>query len=273
VTFTGNLGNHMWEYAVTRSVAEFCNYEWGFNRTPSNDYLNGAEQMNFMDIDYGKEHTSKWKELPPGIDKEWTEKRELINGRWYYPFQQDIFNIQDGTKLVIGCCQDPKYLNKEKVLSWFKIKPELQTQYDQIIKDVGIDENTCVLNIRGGYEYRHWDILLPQSYWTKAIDYMRSVNPSVKFIIISDDPEYAKSMLPFNAYHFSIGCDYYIVNQAKYLIISNSSFALFPTWLNINCNFTIAPRFWGGYNFNYWLSSEIWDFNWHFLDKEGNINW
>ena len=263
---TGNIGNQMWEYAVTRSVAENNGYEWGFNRTPSNDYYNGLEQMNFMQIDYGKEHTAKWRELPMGVDKEWIEKREWICNHWYYPFQEDIFSVEDNTKLVIGCCQDTKYVSKEKVKQWFKIKSECQIEYEQIRKDNLIDDNTCILNIRGGYEYLHWDILLPKEYWEKAVYYMRSINPDMRFVVVTDDTEYAKSILPFPAHHFSIGCDYYLVNQVKYLVISNSSFGLFPAWLNDKNSFIIAPRYWGGFNWNTWLSSEIWDFNFHFLD-------
>ena len=50
---TGNLGNHMWQYAVCRTIAEELGYEWGINPTPSHDYFNGANQMDFMDVDFG----------------------------------------------------------------------------------------------------------------------------------------------------------------------------------------------------------------------------
>jgi hypothetical protein len=35
---TGNLGNHMWQYAVCRTIAEKLGYEWGINPSPSHDY-------------------------------------------------------------------------------------------------------------------------------------------------------------------------------------------------------------------------------------------
>ena len=52
---TGNLGNHMWQYAVCRTISEKLGYEWGINPTPSHDYFNGANQMDFMDVDFGCE--------------------------------------------------------------------------------------------------------------------------------------------------------------------------------------------------------------------------
>jgi hypothetical protein len=38
---TGNLGNHMWQYAVCRTIAEKKGYEWGINSTTSHDYFGG----------------------------------------------------------------------------------------------------------------------------------------------------------------------------------------------------------------------------------------
>ena len=74
---TGNLGNHMWGYAICRTVAERNGYSWGFNRTPSHDYYHGIEQMDFMDIDYGQEHDAPFGQLPAGVDKLWIEKKEI----------------------------------------------------------------------------------------------------------------------------------------------------------------------------------------------------
>jgi hypothetical protein len=256
---TGNLGNNMWQYAITRTVAERCGYKFGFNRNPSHDYLGGAEQMDFMLIDYGVEHHANWKEFAPGIDKEWVEKRIDVEGHWYYPFQYDVFMVEDNTRLVIDCCQNPTYVIKEEVRNWFTIKPELEEQYKNSLIDI-LGNHTCVINLRGRSEYLHWNILLPQDYWNKAIYYMQSVDPKVEFVVITDDIQYANSIFPYPAYHFSIGCDYYAVNHAKYLILSNSSFGLFPAWLNENCNFVLAPKYWGGYNFGFWLSSEIYNF-------------
>ena len=47
---TGNLGNHMWQYASCRAIAEKLGYEWGINSTPSHDYYKGMNQMYFIII-------------------------------------------------------------------------------------------------------------------------------------------------------------------------------------------------------------------------------
>jgi hypothetical protein len=46
-----------------------------------------------------------------------------------------------------------------------------------------------------------------------------------KFLLITDDVQCANDFMPFpiQAIHVDVGFDYYVVNQAKWLIISNST--------------------------------------------------
>jgi hypothetical protein len=277
---TGNIGNNLFQYAVTRSVAEHCGYEWGFNRHPSHDYHNGAEQMDFMEIDYGKEHSTPWGALLPDTQQVWTEPKffvEDVDVVAIHPWNPDVFSIPDNTKLVIECCQDAKYFNKEDIRKWFKIKEDKILEYEQILKDNNIilNEDTCIINVRGGYEYRHLpQVLLDQSYWNHSINHITNLNYGryTDFVVITDDVEYAQSILPFRAYHFSIGCDYYTINNAHNLIISNSSFGIFPAWLNKKA-YVIAPKFWAGYNHSNqtWVNSDVQSFNFMFMDREGKV--
>ena len=54
-TLTGNLGNNMWYYAVTRIVAEKLNFKWGISNIPVHDYYSGQNQMYFMNVSFGEE--------------------------------------------------------------------------------------------------------------------------------------------------------------------------------------------------------------------------
>ena len=116
-------------------------------------------------------------------------------------------------------------------------------------------------------------VLLPIKYWNDAVDHMRTQSPDMKFVVISDDIKYARRLLPFPVYHFSIGMDYFIVYQARHLILSNSSFALFPAWLNENCKRIIAPKYWARHNisFGYWSPSNIYMKGWNYLDRDGKL--
>lgn len=279
---TGNLGNHLFQYAITRAVAEENGYGWGFNPKPEFDYYHGVPQMDFMNIDYGEIHDYSYSQTPEWQEHIWEEKFETIhypNGDIvdYHPYQSDVFQVKDNTKLFIRCCQDARYLNniKEKVQNWFSIKEEYVFEYKRAMKDFGIElgERTVVLNVRGGEYKGVSSLLLGKEYWEKAINILKDILYKPNFICITDDIPYANSLFgeEIPAYHFSVGCDYYIINNAKNLILSNSSFAIFPTWLNQRGIFVIAPRYWARHNVStgYWANSDIWTFNWWFLDKNG----
>jgi hypothetical protein len=259
-------------------VAEKNNYKYGINPIVTHDYFGGKEQMYFFeDINYGEVNNTTYGELPPETNNIWEEKREFHDGYNYHPLQLDIFDIPDNTKLVIYCAQDPRYFDKNKIRQWLKIKNNNVIDCEKILKNnnIELDNNLCVISARGG-EYRGIpDLFLRKRYWEDAINHMLHKNQKMRFICITEDPEFFKDYFDFPVYHFNICCDYHIVNHAKNLIISNSGFGLFPTWLNEEANNIIAPKFWARHNIGKWASSSIWEFgkdnNWNFLDKDGKL--
>lgn len=278
---TGNFGDHIVRYALCRTVAEKNGFVWSINRKPSFDYYRGQEQLNFFDLDYGIPNTAPYGVLPEGITNEWKENVIHHQGYDFYEFQPEIFSISDNTHLTIFCGQDARYYEKEKLLKWYTVKPELINLFEEQLYSLQIilDENLTVINIRGG-EYKGIpDLILGTSYWWTAISYMKTNNPFMRFIVVTDDIEYSSRIMPpdmnIPVIHLSIGGDYYILNNAKNLIISNSGFALFPVWLNKNKPNVIAPLHWARHNKGYWANSCIWTFgkdnNWKWLDREGNL--
>ena len=277
-TFTGNLGNHMWIYAVTRAVAEKAGYKWGFNPVPQYDYFAGRPQMSFMEIDYGITHNYTYDDILP-CKYVWKEKYYNFIDYQHHPYQPDVFEVQDDTKLYIRCCQDARYLQdiKSHVANWFRIKKDVRDGCDSIIREnkIVFDNDLYVLNVRGG-EYKGVpNLILPKSYWMTAIKKAYERNPNARFLCITDDIEYAQDLLRetyMPVKHFSIACDYYIINKAKNLILSNSSFAILPAWLNENNPFVFAPLGWAryGYGNKYpnWANSNIQTFGWNFIGKE-----
>jgi hypothetical protein len=282
--FSGNFGNNLMAFLIARIAAEKNGYDFGFNRHPDYDYFNHYPQLDFFSIDYGKEHNCTYHEIPPGITNVFEEKFthfDYPNGDYvnFYHYQPEILEVPDNTKIIVGCCQDARYFRpyKEKIKSWLKIKPENIEQYEKIMKEnnIVLDENMTVLNVRGG-EYRPLPaLLLEQGYWSNAVKYMLDFNPKMKFVVVTDDLDYCKEIFPYTVAHMSIGFDYYLVNQARNLIISNSSFGLMPTFLNPFNPFVIAPQYWSRHNVStgYWSSSNIWTFSeWHFLGRDGGLH-
>jgi hypothetical protein len=278
---TGNLGNHMWQYAVCRSVAEKLGFEWGINPTPTHDYHKGMNQMYFMNVDFGKPVL--------GITKEFHEKWTSIqrDGRTINVTGLDpkIYEISDGTILLGdkgakgGLFQTYRYFeSKEKVSSWFQINSEYEKKYQEKLEELGyiLDENLCVINFRGG-EYRSIPyVVCRKEYWKNSIEHMKGLNPNMKFLIITDDISFAKSYMPFDipAVHEDIGFDFYVVNKSKWLIISNSSFGWWASYLNQNANKIIAPKYFSCHNFSdgFWCLGESYTPGFYFMDRDGNLS-
>jgi hypothetical protein len=277
---TGNLGNHMWQYAVCRTIAEKLGYEWGINPTPSHDYHNGKNQMYFMNVDFGK----AVEDIKHEYHEPWKHYNHVDNTN-ITMLNKSLYDIKDNTILLGdngafgGIFQSEDYIldRKEDVLKWFEIKNEHKEECDKKLKEMGytLDENLCVINFRGG-EYRGLkNVILRREYWRDAINHMKEINPDIKFLIVTDDIPCAKSYMPFDipAVHQDIGFDFYIVNQAKWLIISNSTFSWWCAWLNTGVNKVIAPKYWARHNVSdgYWSVGDSYTTGFDYLDREGNL--
>ncbi len=104
---------------------------------------------------------------------------------------------------------------------------------------------------------------------------MLSINKNFRFIVITEDVFTAKKFFPnYDVIHFSIGKDYSIIKNAHYLILSNSSFAWFPAWLNENLKFCIAPKYWARHNISdgYWSLGYNITTGWQYMDREGKLS-
>jgi len=269
--FTGNLGNHLAYYVSTRAMAERLGYAWGFNPTPSYDYYNGSRQMDFMEIDYG--------EFPKNIQKEFREKDIRFNHMGdnidIRPVDWDVFSIQDNTELF-GVFQSPVYFydRLDDIKEWLKIKQETIAETNDIAtsNNINLDDNTCLINFRGG-EYRNYgNLIIRSEYYYKAMQCMLEETSNIKFIIITDDVQCANQFLPgIPAYHFSIAVDYTLINHSKYLILCNSSFPIFAALTNNNLKKIIAPAYWARWNIStgYWATSQNIYPGWEYLDRNG----
>jgi hypothetical protein len=278
---TGNLGNHMWQYAVCRTIAEKLGYEWGINPNPSHDYFNGQSQMTFMNVDFGKavqgitkEFHETWKTYTHVDDANIT----MVDTKLYEIEDNSIMLGRDGAKGGIYQSEDYILDRKEDIKKWFEIKQESKSKYDTILSEMGVtlNENLCVINFRGG-EYRSIpNVILRREYWKDSINYMLKINPNMEFLLITDDVSCATSYMPFpiKAVHIDVGFDYYVVNQAKWLILSNSSFGWWAGWLNTNANKIIAPKYWSRHNVSdgYWSTGDIYTSSFTYMDRNGEIS-
>lgn len=285
-SLTGNLGNHMWYYSICRIVAEKLGYEWGINPSTSHDYHGGMSQMYFMNVDFGKDAKIIGKDyrglnVIEGVPNSYSDspKGHVYNGdacviNMYDP---NVFNIEDNTMVhLISQSEDYLIDRKSEILNWFSIKDEYEIEYQNKMKEIGIslDDNTCIINFRGG-EFKSVPNLIPStSYWQNCMRYMRDINTNMKFIIITDDIQCASQYIPgIPCHHVDIGFDFYVVNKAKYLIISNSTFGWWAGWLNQNSKLTIAPRYFGRHNVSngYWSVGDSYTRCFSYMDTNGIV--
>lgn len=265
------LGNQLWCYVVTRTIAKDKGYEFGIK---SPEKFKGSD---FMGLDFGKEviggtgpEGGPPNTLPDGIEYYYREK-DARHPRYKCDIRIHdgaLINVTDNTK-IDGVMQDEQYIihRKDEIRDWLRVKKECEF-YDYA------DDDICVINFRGGEYINIKNVFLTKRYWKRAIKNMLKINKHFKFIVITDDVATAKKFFPkFDVFHFGIAQDYIVIKNARYLILSNSSFAWFPAWLNENLKFCIAPKYWARHNISdgFWSCGYNITTRWHYQDRRGKL--
>lgn len=265
------LGNQLWCYVVARVIAKNNGFTFGIKspvKFKGGDFLHldfGASVIGGTGPEGGPPTT-----LPEGITHYYAEQQLFhpITGADIRIHDDALMQISDNTK-IDGCMQDEQYIlpHKDVIREWLTIAAESDC------RDFSSD-NICVINFRGGEYARHSELLLPKKYWHDAIEHMRTINPEMQFVVITDDIKTAKKFFPnLDVFHFSIGKDYAIIHRSKYLILSNSSFAWFPAWLSTDLRYCIAPKYWARHAVSdgYWSLGTNLTSGWIYLDRNGDL--
>ena len=137
--------------------------------------------------------------------------------------------------------------------------------------ELNMPDDLCVINFRGGDYVGVKEFFLPQQYWHNAMKNASKINSNLNFEVHTDDPKTAKLFFPEFPIIRDIERNWNSIRYAKNLIISNSSFAWFPAWLNTNASFIIAPLFWQRYNLEYWLLEQNKTKKFLYQDKAGRL--
>ncbi len=269
------LGNQLFVYVTARAIAAERGVPFGTaGRENFVHNIHDDSGMYFMDIDLGEEIT-------PGMKKDMarfddaddrlfmgTSAHDITHGIYVSAADDNIHEVADNT-LLYGNLQAESYFDRysEEIKDWLKVKPEYDT-HEYTADDL------CIIHMRCG-DYRNEPALfLGRSYWLKGVRNMRRINPDMRFLIITDEVENAHKVLPgFDAVTNDIGRDYAIIKNARYLLLSNSSFAVFPAMTSTELKYAIAPKYWARHNVSdgYWASEQnIYSFL-HYQDRKGRI--
>ncbi len=261
------LGNRLFVYISLRSIAREKGYD--FSIIDSEILERGA---SFLCLDYGmKVSDDTWTSIYDERSNRLfigNSKHDIINGVDVSGTDADLWNVTSGT-LIEGILQSEDYFGKykEEIKEWLKIKPEFDDyKYYQ--------DDLCIINIRGGEYANAPELFLRRKYWLDAMKNMRKINPSMRFMVITDDVIAARRVLPeVEAFHFDVWKDYVTIKNAKYLILSNSSFAFFPAYTSETVKMIIVPKYWARHNVSngYWSCEQnIYD-GFLYQDRKGRL--
>lgn len=243
------LGNQLFRYLAVRVCAEEKGYKFGM---VAPELFKGASFMNLdmgepIDGEYGIFEGGKVMLQAPGPFIHSFEEHKVIEGgvdtRSYDP---EYNFIRDNT-IIDGEFQDIRYFqNYDKYLDdWLGVRY------------LGMPNNLCIIGFRGG-EFKHIpELFLSREYYETAIARMKAINPNMKFVAVTDDPETARAMLPPEVgITHEISLDWRMIRYARYLILSNSSFYILPALLNEYAIEIIAPRYWARPYAKQWATNQ-----------------
>ncbi len=209
------LGNQLHRYVGTKVIA----LERGEKHTMIAPGL--FKGKDFIKLDLESDYTGYW-----------------INGHSGEIIPYDDEGVIDGEFQHENCFIE----HLDKIREWLKVEP------------LDMPNDICVINFRGG-EYKHVsELFLPREYWDLGIKMMREINPNMRFEVHTDDVEEAMKFFPNFPIVRDIEINWCAIRYAKYLILSNSSFAILPAYLNEGVNKVIAPMYWARYNIKQWLN-------------------
>ncbi|MCR5672062.1 MAG: alpha-1,2-fucosyltransferase [Butyrivibrio sp.] len=270
------LGNQLFFYVTTRCLALDKGVDFGFvNPGQIGNVFHSKKGLYFMDpLDMGKEITrdemKKFKIYHEQDDRLYmgNSRHDMSNGCYISGADPHLFEVEDNT-IIYGNLQDESYFEKhrDEIRSWLHVKEEAES-YEYTADDL------CIINIRGGEYTNHPELYLDRRYFLNAIANMKKINPNMRFMVVTEDEESAKKVLPeFECHHFDMGKDYVTLKNARYLILSNSSFAMMPVICSMELKYAIAPKYWARHNISdgFWSSEQnIYSFL-HYQDKKGKI--
>jgi hypothetical protein len=264
-------GNQLFCYVTTRCIALDRGLPFGIMHPER------MKSANFMNLDFGLPVTggstpregAEPSVLPDGITHYYVERKIDIDAVDVRPYDEHLPLVPDNSK-IDGLMQDVRYFahRKDEVREWLRVRPEFEC-LDYASDDI------CVIYLRGGEISRYKSVFLRKQYWDDAIANMRKINPDFRFVVVTDDDTTAKEMLPgIEILRFGVEKDYAILNSAHYVITANSSFGIFPLWLNERLKVVIAPKYWAAHNESdgYWSLAQNIVPGWTYQDRDSNLS-
>jgi hypothetical protein len=297
----GQLGNHMFQYAAARALAERLRcrlliagcttgrrsgvlghwllderalysgrqtnglLNWAFGCGPT--FLVGRLVEVIMPRLRGSAH---WRTFSP--QRQWIDQVQT-----YEIFDNAMFELGPKTWLD-GWFQSEKYFaaDADRIRGWFSPRRQHQREITRVMAlwPSSSAEMAAIHVRRGDYadirdSLSHGDEgwLLPLTYYRRAL---QLIPREAKLAVFSDDPEWAARTFakwdPWVSRGNSAVVDMMLMAQCRWVITANSSFSWWAGWLNSRPDKTVfAPRHHLGWRIGRWVPGGIEVAGWKYL--------
>lgn len=258
----GALGNQLFSYAATKSIALDLGYEYRYRISPPGPVPENPERNSdgsyFIDCgghDYNEyferafhiDTTKRVANIPLNVSSKWTWSRSPSTN-----FNRGVYNICDKTH-VSGFFLCPKYFEhrRAEVLSWFRFRTTYRNKAEKKLSEIKAQTKAThlvSLHFRYAKPLRMHRLAIDPEYHINAIRMMRKKYSHEKlcFILFSDVPDLAKKLLKHESdiilHHGTMFEDLCLMTLCDSHIIANSTFSWWGAWLANNDNRGVVCR-------------------------------
>lgn len=264
-TLAGGLGNQMFMYAFTKSLALSKNTSYAFDLKSgfAND-LTFKRQLELSSFNTDLPET-KFKACSVGIKKidivlkrlSRLLRRNILSPSYRFileddnfHYQSELFNIKENNLYLEGYWQSPKYFEefKEIIRSDFSITSSIPKEtLNELNYWRSFNRPLVFVGVRRYQECNPndvtWDVC-GSDYYLGAMQTIYDYIDNPLFIVFSQDLQWCKENLHTENVIFSESkngpyatiSDLYLMKECDHAIISNSSFYWWGAWLQVNPN-------------------------------------
>ncbi len=263
----GRLGNQMFEYATAYAVAKANGAKLALCKLEVNLYPWNVYSLDDLNI----EGRSRWFSIPlslygyifrkhvsymVGVLKRKLFKKKGGTGSMLYVgsknqeminegaacYQPIVLDKEKNVHILNGYWQSHKYFDayRDDILRQFTPGFKLSAETEHLIARIQKDAYAVSVHVRRG-DYLQANLLVDDSYYTKAVELMRQQHPEAVFYVFSDDIAYCKTLFetldsPVVYAEHPAGCkafeDIWAMSKCRSNIICNSTYSWWAAWLN-----------------------------------------
>lgn len=300
VDVRGNLGNQLFIYSFARNLQVKTGQEICFNTFYLNKYFpNYKFDLDKFNLNWDNISIESKKPLPffmngyslpikilnKGLSK--LPKTKKFFSRAFFRFFSkfgifiwtgetyiDIPETVRKNYYISGFWQSEEYFKNISNL----LKNELQSlkpideKNKELLEIIKSNDSICVTVRRGDYfsdkKIRQQYEVYSNNYFVDAVEKIKQHYPHAVVICFSDDIEWVKNNLKFNAKTFyeqgndDVAEKLKLMSSCKHFVISNSSFSWWASYLSSGNGITVAPKKWYADN----RPADIYRNSWRYLN-------